>query len=489
MKDYHPSIYFIVGCILVCFLTIVFCLKFLIQLWQLDYPQEYREEGAVLTTGLLLKSQNPYALDLMPVHVNVYGYIYNLVTLPFAKIFTNSIILHRIISFTFMIFATLIIYLELLHLKVSRPLALIAGFFLFIQMFIYGVELLARSDSLGLSLFLLSVIIPFRYSFNRKGLMISFIFSLLGFFTKTYFMAGILFIATYIFIFQSKIKGIIYIVLSMLLIVTVVLIFNHFFPTYIFNTIFIHYAEAPPYDYNHLFNQIKTFLTWNFAPLFILIIITSKLSNVKLQIHYYWICFMEAALLIFFSLGLHRGAYMTYFTQILTPFLLLISFSSLSRISGKILYPVLILILFNLSFWLYHSYQLPDLSGYKTAWLEWEKLFIPVQNVYNEGPLSLILDRQGKVFFNNGQTEYFRSGLKINRRFPILVGAEGRLKGFQEQINQSIALKKFDMIVIPEYPYYFFDPVLLASNYNFVQFKEVPMYKAPTKMQIYYPKK
>ena len=101
----------------------------------------------------------------------------------------------------------------------------------------------------------------------------------------------------------------------------------------------------------------------------------------------------------------------------------------------------------------------------------------------------MILDRQGKVIYNNGQTEYFRSGLKINRRFPILVGAEGRLKGFQEQINQSIALKKFDMIVIPEYPYYFFDPALLASNYNFVQFKEVPMYKAPTKMQIYYPKK
>ena len=211
MKDYHPSIYFIVVCILVCILTFVFCLKFLTQLWQIDYPQEYREEGAVLTTGLLLKSQNPYALDLMPVHVNVYGYIYNLVILPFAKIFTNSIILHRIISFTFMIFATLIIYLELLHLKVSRPLALIAGFFLFIQMFIYGVELLARSDSLGLSLFLLSVIIPFRYSFNRKGLMISFIFSLLGFFTKTYFMAGILFFSTYIFIFQSKIKRIIFI--------------------------------------------------------------------------------------------------------------------------------------------------------------------------------------------------------------------------------------------------------------------------------------
>jgi hypothetical protein len=46
------------------------------------FPNEYRESATLLTTDLLLKGGNPYALENQPEYTNVYGIFYHIIVLP-----------------------------------------------------------------------------------------------------------------------------------------------------------------------------------------------------------------------------------------------------------------------------------------------------------------------------------------------------------------------------------------------------------------------
>ena len=90
----------------------------------------------------------------------------------------------------------------------SIQLSLIAFTLLYIQLFA-NIGILARPDTLGLFLFLCSIIIPWKWNFTYSSLLAGILLSTLAFLTKPYFIFGAPCIALYLFLSKSKLKGII----------------------------------------------------------------------------------------------------------------------------------------------------------------------------------------------------------------------------------------------------------------------------------------
>ena len=79
-------------------LTGLLILAVQIKIITFPYPLELREGAIQLSTHALLNGINPYSLINNPVYINPYGILYNLLVLPFAALFGNSLQLHRLIN-------------------------------------------------------------------------------------------------------------------------------------------------------------------------------------------------------------------------------------------------------------------------------------------------------------------------------------------------------------------------------------------------------
>jgi hypothetical protein len=77
-------------------------------------PVEYREGAILLTTDYILKGLNPYSLANQPLSMNVYGLGFNLVVLPFAAIFGNTLAIHRAISIIWLFLAGILVSTRLI---------------------------------------------------------------------------------------------------------------------------------------------------------------------------------------------------------------------------------------------------------------------------------------------------------------------------------------------------------------------------------------
>src|SRR2546430_401639 len=73
-----------------------------------------------------------------------------------------------------------------------------------------GLSIVARPDSLGLFLFLASLVVPYRFRFSPSALLFSALLSILGFLTKPYFILGLGLVWLHLFVFESKSKAILF---------------------------------------------------------------------------------------------------------------------------------------------------------------------------------------------------------------------------------------------------------------------------------------
>ena len=69
----------------------------------IPYQIEYREGTAQVLTGFFLRAENPFVLESQPLAMNNYGLGYNLVVLPFAALFGNTLLVHRSVTFVFVL--------------------------------------------------------------------------------------------------------------------------------------------------------------------------------------------------------------------------------------------------------------------------------------------------------------------------------------------------------------------------------------------------
>jgi hypothetical protein len=179
-----------------------------------EHPQDYRENATYLSTALLLRGQNPWALKNLPQYANVYGVLYNLVALPVVSVFGCTLVVHRLLSASLFLLCSVVIFAVLRRYRTPVLLALLAPIFLYQQyMPTYASD--AKPDNLGLLLFLCALFIPWWRRFSTPSLCVATVLSLLAVCAKVYFGVSILYLAVYVFLFEGKGKAVLYLVLSL----------------------------------------------------------------------------------------------------------------------------------------------------------------------------------------------------------------------------------------------------------------------------------
>jgi hypothetical protein len=474
------------------------------------FPNEFRESASLLTTDLLLKGGQPYALENQPEYTNVYGIFYHLIVLSLAQLFGTTLPVHRVVSALFIFASCSIFFAALQWRNVSLIFCLIATLILYAHL-LYFTTPLAKPDSLGFFLFLYSILIPWRFQYSFWSRLVSAIFSILGFLTKPYFVLSLLYLTLYLFIFKSKKSGIEQGILSLILLVTTFLAINQQFEAYFNNVLWINYYIAGQ-DFSYAFKQLYAYIQTNFGIIFsflFCLFLSETVYKKKppfLQLKYYrnlsfnffdlkqpliqtnfdFINFsLFISLLIFlFKFGQHWGSWLIYIHHLISPFLILISIIALDKQIKKSKNKLIILILnflivFNLlsvsspQFLLPLDYNLKD-------WNRLRALVSQHQHIFNSPAIASILIEQGKKVYDSGQSQYFALSTKRpdfldSILFPKRNQLQERHQEFLQEITNDVKSKKYDLIVLTKGYSPFISEKLLKKYYQYQETLIAPM--------------
>lgn len=395
----------------------------------IPYQIEYREGATQTMVQILIMGENPFSLEYQPLGMNNYGIGYSLVTFPFAKLFGNTLLVHRGISLFFLLAILLFIARTIFALKKNLSISILCGIFIVVGLAGRG-GLGALPSAMGSFLFLLAILIPFRYSFHFPGLIASTFLSIMAFYTKPYFVICFGIVAIYTFFFISKKKGIFFCLFFLSVFSLFFFGVRYAFKLYFIDTFISNLSNASRSS-EHLYAQLREIWV-EFYPsiaLGVLLLMFRLRFNpgggvrkafslqtdfrhldtplFNLSTNYFAFALIFCFLSFMLVLGLHKGSYMTSAYQILLPPFILWLFQTLdvkSRFStialGLLFSNALLLdsILLNPSFLLQKDSP------------EWAKLNTNIRNshhlVNSPAVVSMMIDA-GILPVDSGQTEYY----------------------------------------------------------------------------------
>src|SRR5690349_14179278 len=175
----------------------------------IPYQIEFREGAAQVMTEFLLHRSNPFRLENQPLAMNNYGLGYNLVVVPFAALFGNTLTVHRWVSFVFIILSALAGFFVVHKIRGELPSAFACAAFILIGLTARG-GIGAFPSAMGTFLFMAAVLLPFLRAFDSLSLIVSILVSIAAFYSKAYFVLGFGVVASYLFLFLSRKKGLLY---------------------------------------------------------------------------------------------------------------------------------------------------------------------------------------------------------------------------------------------------------------------------------------
>ncbi len=460
---------------------------------------EYRESSILSTTDLLLKGENPYALKNLPQQTNVYGLVYNFVVLPFAKDFGTNFVVHRIITAVFIFGSVVILYLFLKWSGINNSIS-ICGALIFYILLVRSYTTIARPDSLGLFLFLLSIIIPWRHNYSHVSLGLSIIIGILAFLTKPYFLFGIPCVALYLFLSDSKIKGIIYIIISLLCASVPIFVIHYTIPYY-WHCTYFHHVAMIAVDFNYMIEQSKKFIIFHIGLILIItlagIVFLSNIRNKKWSLTNQFGEFnflnpdkpllskkfglitaglISALIVLTVKLGWNTGAYMIYYYHLATPLLLIYSLNFLKTHSAQRVLQ-LCFILLNLIILNLHQPVKPQFTD--SQYQDWQTLINSYEKVYSAPPLIHFLVKLDKPIYDNGQTEYFAHGIPDFNNKDLMSNNPGylRVKDYVLDLRIKIYSGYFDLVLLARgFENEFFDQTRLIENYRMKEVRYLPGY-------------
>lgn len=481
----------------------------------MPYQFEFREGAAQVLTSFLLNGENPYDFINQPLGLNNYGLGYNVVVLPFAALFGNTLRVHRMVSVLFSFSSALIGAWAVYKARRSFSLALLCGAFVLVG-FIGQGGIGSSPSSMGTFLFIIAVFSPFPRSFDNASLILSVLFSIMVFYTKAYFILAFGIVAFYLFLFISKKKGAIYTLLFLMLMVISFVAMRLSFPLYFINTLAgnISYTSR---SFENLYSQLIQ-LFYYFYPVLALTVIVlvadfikkkkepsdSKAADfffnfsnwdqplVRVAPNYFLYSFACVLLAFVFILGPHTGNYMNYAYQMLVPTFLFWFFQKFEfkKISGIFF---ALLILFNLFYWektLLNPRMLEQGNS-----VEWKKLYAylePSMNILNSPTITSKLVELGLKPADSGLTIYYYF-IKPYPDNPWLGPPYDEFYNdgleYTKFINDSIEKQKFDLIVTTKDVDVFYDVDLIAEYYSST--KQIVLYMPQTSqkwtVQIWHP--
>lgn len=480
---------------------ILFCGALLSVLWSvyfscvmisIPYQIEMREGTAQVLTGFLLRGENPFILESQPLTLNQYGFGYNLAVLPLAALFGNTLFIHRLVTFVFILLCAGLGYWAVYILTSNVPVSLSCAAFLLIALIGHS-GIGAFPSAMGTFLFLLAMWFPFLRSFDKPSLLVSVLAAILAFYTKPYFLLSFGVVISYLFLFVSKRKGMEYGLLFVVPFVLSFIVISRFFSLYFIN-IFISNTSNRIMTLNHLVAQLIVLAFFLFPVLILWLVhfgkkLFSKIPrDIKSQSG--WIDFnnwhqpfilrsfnfpaysLLCCLLTFvFILGPHEGSFMNYAYQLVVPPFFLLFFQQVRPEKGmKSVFVVLVLL--NLLTWTWNI-QSPQMLKQRDS-QEWARVFDHLHSgntILNSMAVTSEIVTMGKTPTDSGQTSYYYEMEPFSEDvFSGITYEMFKNNGisYVKFLDEMIETQKFDLVITTQDRPSFYNENLLQGYYQVV---------------------
>lgn len=458
----------------------------------IPYQIEFREGTALVLTKILMGGGNPFNFENQPLGMTNYGLGYNLAVLPFAMLLGNTLVVHRTVTFVFILLASLVVFLSLNKSCKEPAVALVCSAFVMIALIANG-GIGAFPSAMGTFLFYVAVLVPFARSFDRVGLFASVLVSLVSFYTKPYFILGFGIVASYLFLFVSKKRSVFYIAQFLFLFVISFLIVRSAFPLYFINTIVGNISNTYR-TLEHLVEQLVLLFLYFYPALILALLplfrwLLSKREKPSLShekgalfniaiwdqplvaysgdyIFYSLVCSFLAFL---FILGPHVGTDMYYAYQLVVPLFFLWLFQKIS-LDTKFANVIALIILFNLYVFGQKTIS-PNVLRQEDPkkWTRLINIMASASNILNSPAVTSNVVELGLNPIDSGQTIYFYAVEPYQEH--ALIGPSYDVfqsDGFKyvQFIEDSIKRQEFDLVMTTDGEPSFYHKNLLSEYYS-----------------------
>jgi len=450
----------------------------------LPYQIEFREGAALVLTKILLNGGNPFTIEYQPLAMNNYGLGYNLTVLPFAMLFGNTLIVHRSVSFIFILLASIIVFWSSYKTSKDASLALACAAFVMI-----GGEIEAFPSAMGMFLFLVVVLFPFHRSYDKTSLLTVLLVSILSFYTKPYFILGFGIVTTYLFLFVSKKRSVLYGALFLFLFALSFIIVRLAFPLYFIETVVGNISNTYRSS-AHLTEQLIQLFLYFYPALIVVMVLlfrenylkrggqrrTGSLINfsgwdqpfIGFPLGYLFYSLACSFMAFIFILGPHVGAYLSYAYQLLLPLFFLWLFQKISR-DNKFRMVVVLLVLFNLFIWQKKALNpgMLKLEDPRT-WARLLKVVETSSNILNSPVAASKMVEMGLNPIDSGQTIYFYNikPYQLNSLIgPSYADIQSAGLNYIETIDHAIENQDFDLIMTTDGEKSFYHEELIGKYY------------------------
>lgn len=497
-----------------------------IQFINFPYQHEYRE-GAVLTvTGHYVNNENPFDIIYQPQDTYVYGFFYPWIVSLFAKLYGNTLAVHRWITYAFILLSCALIFFALVRMKICPVFSFTAAVILHQSLIYEGLISIARPEGLGIFIFVFGILIPWRFKFSFWACVSSILLGILGFLTKPYYIFVIPIIGIYMFVFVSKRKSVYYGIISTFLFLITAVVIGFIYEVYHNNTFFHQFTAVNMFQ--HMLKQLLQYTRVNAVLLLIVIfsfIVISRsfwcknvsgtlnkgFNFIKSKFLYdkslnifrnepliqtkYNCLFVFAFLFVLFlfviklggNTGNSDGAYLYHLAS---AFLILSTFQ-LIEISRNKVFKIIVALLLILTLSRQFNAVEYDFENISNCHKEIENIIKKSNNPLNSPETASIVAEQNKRIYNSGHSEYFHTGVsKISLMKNVSKKIYERETEFTKEVNYKILNKQFDLILLTEgYPNYWINSFALAKNYQCSDTLCARMVYQNWNIEVWYPKK
>lgn len=471
------------------------------------------EGAANVHTWFYLRGMNPFTLDNQPIGITLYGFVYNLIVFPFAVWFGNTPAIHRAVNLVFILLSSIIYYQVIFREKKNHLLALACSALIITSL--AGIQGLggisAYPAPTGMFFFIAAVFIPFLFSFDSKSLILSLLFTLAGFYIKPYFLLAFGVVASYVFLFVSPKKGLIYGLSFLGALLASIFVVKNIFPLYFVGTIWANVYQTKR-SLEHLLYQLSS-LTCTFLPLIIISLLAFVADGTKMggekrpykinfskwnepllgySPNYIFYAFVITLLAFITILGWHAPNPLGYAYQLVAPLFICLVFGILTPANRTNLLAVLLIVL-NMFTW-QSKIMSPDYLEEKTP-NEWARLlgYLDGTKAFIHPPM-MVTDvmARGYAPMDSGQTIIFYTILPYPNTILTDIPYE-RVRqdgiGFTNNINRRIERRGYDVVIIQKDKSQFFDTEILEQNYDQVDEITVNMnFGGEITLQVWKPK-
>lgn len=444
------------------------------QHWQIitaAVPLDLYEGTMLLITGIIAEGGNPYTRAFQPQAADVYPPLYNIITAWLVPYFGNDFQLHRSVSALFIVAACITCGLLTWRHSGAWRHALGAAVLWYAALLFYATPV-SSTNALGVLLFLAGLAVPWWRRFSIGSLFFALVAGLLSFYAKQYFILCMAILCLYLFLYISMARALVLGACFAITLLASLALVHTTSPYYLDNTLFAPAAAIQGLQqWQILFMQLGLFLKTYLGLLLALAAAlfmgyrdrrrpvegarVSVLAHqgwrgplFRQEVDFFWFCLFWATAAIVVWLGRNPGNYMTYLFQLMSPFLLI---GSLSTIASTQLRPWIFVPLAALTGYQVWAILHKDFAVDMDNWHKIESLIDASDEVLATQMLVAAQLERGKPVFQDGHTFYFPQAINKPdwlRKTNPEARVEAVWQDYLTRLYGKIQRREFDYVMV-----------------------------------------